>query len=144
MSREIGVCSGRCKQSKLPDVDSKSHAIFDQQHTDVRQHRCILLVVLRVTRQIVLLGRPGEARWQGLQKYEFRRDDEINELIGSVGCWCCDSRCCWLCYVSYLSRVDYSVQSVSSLSYEFVQWLKFSRFLQMSGNLAFVISSPRD
>ena len=31
----------------------------------------------------------------------------------SVGCWCCNSRCCWLCIVAYLSRIDYSIQGVS-------------------------------
>jgi hypothetical protein len=33
--------------------------------------------------------------------------------ISLVGCWCGSSRCCWICYVSYLSRLDYSIQGVS-------------------------------
>jgi hypothetical protein len=63
----IGVCSERTNRAnRVHDVSSKSHAIFNKQSTDVRRHRCILLVVLRVMRRIVLLGRLEEEQDQGL------------------------------------------------------------------------------
>jgi hypothetical protein len=50
------------RANRVHDVANKSHAIFNEQNTDVRRHRCLLLVVLRVMRQTVLLGRLEEGR----------------------------------------------------------------------------------
>lgn len=76
-------------------------------------------------RRIVLLGRLGEGQYQGQQKYEIPRDGEIHRLIGSVGCWCCDSWSCWICYVPYLSGLDHPVQSVSFLKRRILSMAEF-------------------
>ena len=59
----------------------------------------------------------GRGAVAGAAKVRTSSRWETYRLIGSVGCWCCHSRCCWICNVSYLSRVDYSVQGVSFSEY---------------------------
>ena len=43
----------------------------------------------------------------------------------SVGCWSCNSRCCRVCNVTYLSRIDYSIQGVSFSEQSFPSMAKF-------------------
>jgi len=63
MSREIGVCSaGSNRANRVHDVGRTLHAIFNKRNTNVRRHRCVLLVVFRVMRQAVLLGKGAEGR----------------------------------------------------------------------------------
>jgi hypothetical protein len=61
-ARSAFVRENANRANRVHDVGMKSHAIFNKQNTDVTRHRCVLLVVFRVLRQTVLLGRVAGER----------------------------------------------------------------------------------